>query len=86
MVRFHFDIREDGRFVPDDEGTDLADLEAAEAEACEIAALVGRDRFPAGHTQAVIIEVRNEHGQRVLTTTLSLHTTRTKPGPAESSA
>jgi hypothetical protein len=32
MPRFYFDIR-DGEFIPDDEGTELADLEAARIQA-----------------------------------------------------
>jgi hypothetical protein len=79
MARFHFDIREDGRFVPDNDGRELADLGAAEAQAVELAALLGRDRLPAGKTQAVTIEVRDGNGQQVATATVALHTTRTKP-------
>jgi hypothetical protein len=79
MVRFYFDIREDSRFVPDNDGMELADLSAAEAQAVEQAALLGRYRLPAGKTQAVTIEVRDGNGQQVATATVALHTTRTKP-------
>jgi hypothetical protein len=79
MTRYHFDIRENGRFVSDQEGKELADLDAAESQAVELASVLGRNLLPTGKTQAVIVEVRNEKGQQVATATVSLHTTRTKP-------
>jgi hypothetical protein len=43
VPRFYFDIRADGKFLPDEEGTELPDLDAAEREAAEAAAEMGRD-------------------------------------------
>ncbi|MFC4172506.1 DUF6894 family protein [Microvirga sp. GCM10011540] len=72
MTRFHFDIREGSRFVPDPGGEELESLEAAKCHAVDLAAQIARDLAlrPTGHV--VIIEVCNEHKQRVLTLTVSL--------------
>ena len=81
MPKYYFDIREKGRFVPDEEGTDLLDFEAAEREAAELAASIGRDRLPSSENRAIIVEVRNQHRQRVMTVTVSLDIVRVKPRP-----
>jgi hypothetical protein len=81
MPKYYFDIREKGRFVPDEEGTDLPDFEAAEREAAELAASIGRDRLPSSENRAIIVEVRNQHRQRVMTVTVSLDIVRVKPRP-----
>jgi hypothetical protein len=72
MPRFSFDIREGPRFVPDPGGEDLEDLEAAKCYAARLAGEITRDLplRPAGHV--IIIEVCDEHKQRVLTMTVSL--------------
>lgn len=81
MPRFYFDIRVGTRFVPDEEGVEFPDLEAAEREAAETAAAIGRDHLPTGETQEVVIEVRNEHGQRVMTACVSMRIDRVAPPP-----
>jgi hypothetical protein len=81
MPKYYFDIREKGRFVADEEGTDLPDFEAAEREAAELAASIGRDRLPSSESRAIIVEVRNQHRQRVLTVTVSLDIVRVRPRP-----
>jgi hypothetical protein len=81
MPKYYFDIREKGRFVPDEEGTDLPDFEAAEREAAELAASIGRDRLPSSENRAIIVEVKNQHRQRVMTVTVSLDIVRVKPRP-----
>ena len=82
MPRFYFDVREGPRFICDDEGVELDSLDAAEREAAKGAAEIGRDQLPKGGTREVTIEVRNEHRQRVLTVTVSLHIDRVAPPPA----
>ena len=82
MPRFYFDIREGARLTPDEEGLEFADLDAAEREAAECAASIGRDALPKGDAREITIEVRNEYRQRVLTVTVSLHLDRVDP-PAE---
>jgi hypothetical protein len=81
MPVFYFDVREDTRFAPDEEGTNLPDIDAAEEEAAEVAALIGRDKLPSRNTRSVIVEVRNEYGQRVLTVTVTLDIDRVEPPP-----
>ena len=82
MPRFYFDVREGARFIPDEEGLELDSLDAAEVAAAEGAAEIGRDRLPKGDTRDVTVEVRNEHGQRVLTVTVSMEIDRVDPSPA----
>jgi hypothetical protein len=82
MPRFYFDLREGAIFAPDDEGQELADIGAAEREAAETAAEIGRDLLPRGTHRSVIIEVRNEHSQRVVTAMVTLSVDRVDPEPA----
>src|SRR4051794_22871626 len=81
MPRFYFDVREGGRFSPDDQGLEFPDLDAAEREAAKAAAAMGRDRLPKNDSREIVMEVRNEHRQRVLTITVSLHVERVHPPP-----
>ena len=80
--RFYFDVREGSRFIPDDKGLEFDSLDAAEREAAEAAAAIGRDELPKGGVRDVAVEVRNEHGQRVLTVAISMHIDRVAPPPA----
>ena len=81
MPRFYFDVREGARFVPDDEGLEFPGLDAAEREAAEAVASIGRDLLPKGDACEVTIEVRNEHRQRVLSVTVAMHLERVHPSP-----
>ncbi len=58
MPRFHFDLRENGVVVKDDDGAELADEKAAERQAIETATSVARDAFIRGCTDKVLVEVR----------------------------
>jgi hypothetical protein len=79
--RFYFDVREGVRFVQDHDGLLLPDLDTAEREAAKAAAAIGRDLLPAGTARSVTVEVRNEHGQRVVTATVTLAVDRVHPEP-----
>ena len=81
MPRFYFDVREGAKFVPDEEGLEFDSLDAAEREAAESAAEIGRDQLPNGNAREVMVEVRNEHHQRMLTVTVSLKIDRLDPQP-----
>ena len=70
-----------GKFTPDEEGLELPNLDAAEREAAEAAAEIGRDRLPRGDSRDVTVEVRIEHGQRVLTVRVSIEIDRVAPPP-----
>ncbi len=81
MPRFYFDVREGTRFVPDEVGLEFGSLDAAEREAAEAAAEIGRDRLPKADDRRITVEMRNEHGQRVLTVTVSMEIDRVEPPP-----
>jgi hypothetical protein len=81
MPQFYFDVREGDRFTPDDEGLEFPDLDTAEREAATTAAEIGRELLPKGAARCVTVEVRNEHGQRVVTATVTLAVDRVDPEP-----
>jgi hypothetical protein len=81
MAKFFFDIREGQKFILDEEGSEFPDVAAAEYEAAIAAAEMGRDRLPQGDLRTIVVEVRNEHGQRVATATVSLTVERVDPPP-----
>jgi len=76
MPLFFFDIREDGVFYQDEEGSEHPGLGSAEREATETAASIARDLLSRGTVRLVAVEVRNEHGQRMLTATVSIRVER----------
>jgi hypothetical protein len=86
VPRFYFDVREGTSFASDAEGLEFASLDAAEREAATAAAEIGRDRLPKGDARDITVEVRNEHGQRVLTVMVSLEIHRVSPEPLPPSA
>ena len=72
MPRFYFDFREDGRLLTDDDGIDFPSLAFAARAAAEIvrdSLLLSRDR----KLQEIAVEVRNESGEHVLSSTLTLN-------------
>jgi hypothetical protein len=81
MPLFYFDVREGARFVSDDEGLEFPDLDAAEREAAETAAEIGRELLPKGDAREITIEVCNEHKQRVITVTVAMQLHRVEPSP-----
>lgn len=81
MPLFYFDVREGVRFVTDAEGLEFPDMAAAEREAAEAAASIGRDLLPKGIARSVTVEVRNENRQRVITATVTLAIDRVDPEP-----
>jgi hypothetical protein len=83
MPRFYFDVREGCRFVSDEEGLEFPNIDAAEREAAEAAAAIGREFLPKGSACSVTLEVRNQHGQRVVTATVTLALDRVDPEPAQ---
>ena len=84
MPRFYFDVREGAKFAPDHGGLEFDGLDAAERAAAELAAEIGRDRLPKGESRAVIVELRDEHRQRILTVTVSMGIDRVDPPPQHS--
>jgi hypothetical protein len=82
MPRFYFDVREGPQFTPDNEGLEFNSLDAAEYEAARAAAEIGREDLPKGKASEVTVEVRDEHGQRVLTVAVAMTVRRMNPAHA----
>ena len=59
MPLYYFDFRDGTGLLRDDEGFEHPDIDAAEREAMEVAAGIGRDRFPQGD-RSITVEVRDE--------------------------
>jgi phage terminase Nu1 subunit (DNA packaging protein) len=70
--RGSIDVREGSCFWPDDEGSDFADLEAAEHEATVTAISIGRELLRHGNECALTVEVRDDRGERVTTVTMTV--------------
>jgi hypothetical protein len=58
MPRFHFHIKDNGRFIQDEEGQVFADKDAVRREALETGASIARDTFISGNAKEVIVDVR----------------------------
>jgi hypothetical protein len=72
MPRYFFDIHDGARSTTDDVGVELDELEAARQEAARTLGEIARDILPDGDRQEVVIEVKDEAGQRVLVAKLSV--------------
>jgi hypothetical protein len=73
MPRFYFDTNDSDRFVPDNEGCDLAGIEEAKAEAIKALPDMARDGLPHGDDyREFVVDVRDEDGHTVLRARLSL--------------
>ncbi|MBM1172945.1 DUF6894 family protein [Microvirga arabica] len=72
MARYYFDVQDGAQSVRDDDGTDFDSLDAAVQAAARSAAEIGTDRLAKGDTRDVVIEVRDERGQRVCTVRASM--------------
>ena len=89
MARYYFDVQSGKPLVRDDEGAEFDSLEAAVHAAARSAAEIGTNRLARGDTSDVVIEVPDEHSQRVCTITASMRIDRRGPahqGPHSSSA
>ena len=60
MPRFHFDIHENGRFIPDEDGCDFVEEDAARKEALLTGASIARDVFITGSANHVVVAVRED--------------------------
>jgi hypothetical protein len=72
LARYYLDIRNGEQLLRDDEGTEFDSLDAAVQGAARSAAEIGTGRLAKGDTSDVVIEVRDERGQRVFTVTASM--------------
>ena len=60
MARFHFDIRENDRFIADEDGSDFEDDERVRQLALATGISIARDAFVEGSANRIIIEVRKD--------------------------
>ena len=60
MPRFHFDIHENGRLIPDENGQELLNGNDARKEAVLTGASIARDVFVSGSARRVVVDVREE--------------------------
>ncbi|MGF9761626.1 hypothetical protein AAII07_41195 [Microvirga sp. 0TCS3.31] len=72
MARYYFDIQNGTQSVRDDDGAEFDSPEAAVQAAARSAAEIGTGRLGRGDTRDVVIEVRDERGQRVCTVKASM--------------
>jgi cyanate lyase len=86
MPRFYFDVREGLAFTKDTKGIVYKDVAQAEREACITAAEIGRDALPKGNVRDVIVEVSNQHRQRIITVRLRMDVDRVTPEPSAPAA
>ena len=71
MPRFHFDIRENGSFIPDEEGQEFAHGADVRKEAVETGASIARDAFMAGSACRIVVDVR-ENGTPFMKVSITL--------------
>lgn len=72
MPLFYFDISDGERLVRDEEGTELADDQAARNEAIGVLPDIARDELPDGDRREFSSEVRDASGKVIFRATLSL--------------
>jgi hypothetical protein len=66
MPLYYFDARDDDKFVPDEEGTELPSMDEVQNEAAYALADMLRDQLPIangnGHARDLTVEVRDRGG------------------------
>jgi hypothetical protein len=72
MPKYFFDLDDGSGLASDTEGSDLPDLMAAEPEAAAIATELSVNLYAGRVARRIVVRVRNERGERVLTITTSI--------------
>jgi putative heme iron utilization protein len=72
MPRYHFDSHDGVRFTTDETGVELDGINAARQEAARRLAELAQEILPDDDRREVVIEVKDETGQRVLVAKLSV--------------
>jgi hypothetical protein len=72
MPRYHFDSHDGVRFTTDETGVELDGIKAARQEAARRLAELAQEILPDDVRREVVIEVKDETGQRVLVAKLSV--------------
>ena len=81
MARYYLDVYHGEQLMRDDEGSEFDSLDAAVQGAARSAAEIGTSWLAKGDTHDVVIEVRDERDQRVVTVTASMTIDRHNPLP-----
>ncbi len=72
MARYYLDIHDGEQLVRDDEGFEFDSPGAAMRAAARSATEIGTSKLAKGDTSDVVIEVRDEQDQRIVTVTASM--------------
>jgi hypothetical protein len=72
VARYHFDVHDGRQILRDEDGAGFDSSEAAVQAAARSAAEIGTGRLMRGDLSDVVIDVRDERGQRVCTVTASM--------------
>jgi hypothetical protein len=72
VARYYIDIRDGEQLVRDDEGFEFDSPGAAMRAAARSATEIGTSKLAKGDTSDVVIEVRDEQDQRIVTVTASM--------------
>jgi hypothetical protein len=70
MPRFFFDSRDGDELILDDEGLELAGIEAARDEATAALRDIAKDAIPHSERRELAIEVRDEAGRQIIRASL----------------
>jgi hypothetical protein len=77
VPRFYFDVSDGSESIPDEEGFELASLEAAEHEATQTLIQLGRDWL--SRAREVRMQVRDEQHRQVLALSVAMRVERLEP-------
>jgi hypothetical protein len=72
VARYYFDVWHGTDLLRDDEGAEFDSLDAAIRGVARSAAEIGTGRLARGDLSDVVITIRDEHDQRVITVTASM--------------
>ena len=76
MPRYYFDSRDGDSFICDEDGLEYPDLETAREQATAALADIVKDVVPGSARRELAIEVRDEHKEPLLRTSLVFETVR----------
>jgi hypothetical protein len=72
MPRYFFDTYDGESFISDENGLELANIDAAKLEAQRALPDMARDALPNGNFRSFVVNIRDETGQAVIRLALSL--------------
>ncbi|MXQ13107.1 DUF6894 family protein [Microvirga makkahensis] len=72
MPRFFFDTYDGNLLIPDEQGQELENIEAAKLVAQEALPNMAKDKLPDGDQRVFLVSVRDEAGQVMVRVALSL--------------